>query len=175
MLQLDNGSCACSACGHYLALKELCHSSLVHFVSFANCRGRNLIFNREEKCDVTFPVQLSKLKFLLGCHLAANSFGLGKLLYKASRQLQNFRCHGDQNGPNLEGCHGSKFSGSQQSFLTKTAVKVRLKNGRKVRATILFQLAIMHWKVIHVHFRGFFSAINLQEHSLLRSRNLLPW
>ena len=39
MLQLDNGSCACSACRHYLALKELCRSSLVHFVSFANCGG----------------------------------------------------------------------------------------------------------------------------------------
>ena len=36
------------------------------------------------------------------------------------------------------------------------AVKVHLKNGRKVQATILFLLAIMHRKVIHVHFKGFF-------------------
>ena len=48
--------------------------------------------------------QPSKLKFLLGHHLATNSFGLGKLFYKSSHQLQNFRCHGDQNGHNLEGC-----------------------------------------------------------------------
>ena len=47
--------------------------------------------------------QPSKLKFLLGCHLATNSFGLGRLFYKSSRQLQNFRCHGNQNGHNLEG------------------------------------------------------------------------
>ena len=48
--------------------------------------------------------QPSKLKFLLGRHLATNSFGLGRLFYKSSRQLQNFRCYGDQNGRNLEGC-----------------------------------------------------------------------
>ena len=48
--------------------------------------------------------QPSKLKFLLGCHLASNSFGLWRLFYKSSRQLPNFRGHGDQNGHNLEGC-----------------------------------------------------------------------
>ena len=48
-------------------------------------------------------VQPSKLKFLLGRHLATNSFGLGRLFYKSSRQLQNFRHHGGQNGRNLEG------------------------------------------------------------------------
>ena len=48
-------------------------------------------------------MQPSKLKLLLGHHLATNSFGLGRLFYKSSRQLQNFRRHGDQNGPNLEG------------------------------------------------------------------------
>ena len=47
--------------------------------------------------------QPSKLKFLLGRHLATNSFGLGRLINKSSRQLQNFRRHGDQNGRNLEG------------------------------------------------------------------------
>ena len=43
---------------------------------------------------------------MLGHHLATNSFGLGRLFYKSSRQLQNFRRHGDQNGPNLEGWLG---------------------------------------------------------------------
>ena len=40
-------------------------------------------------------VQPSKLTFLLGRHLATNSFGLGRLFYKTSRQVQNFRRHGD--------------------------------------------------------------------------------
>ena len=48
--------------------------------------------------------QPSKLKFWLICHLATNSFGLGRLFYKSSRQLQNFRRHGDQNGRKMEGC-----------------------------------------------------------------------
>ena len=48
-------------------------------------------------------MQPSKLKFLLGHYLATNSFGLGRLFYKSSRQLQNFTRYGDQNGPNLEG------------------------------------------------------------------------
>ena len=38
-------------------------------------------------------MQPFKLKFLLGHHLATNSFGLGRLFYKSSRQLQNFSCH----------------------------------------------------------------------------------
>lgn len=37
--------------------------------------------------------QPSKLKFLLGCDLATNSLGLGRLIYKSSCQLQNSRCH----------------------------------------------------------------------------------
>ena len=53
--------------------------------------------------------QPSKLKFLPGRHLATNSFGLGRLFYKSSRQLQNFRRHGDQTGCNLEGCGGAYF------------------------------------------------------------------
>ena len=48
--------------------------------------------------------QPSRLKFLLGRYLATNSFGLGRLFYKSSCQLQNFRRHSDQNGPNLKGC-----------------------------------------------------------------------
>ena len=48
-------------------------------------------------------LQHSKLKFLLDCHLATYSFGLGRLFYKSSRQLQNFRRHGNYKGHNLEG------------------------------------------------------------------------
>ena len=48
--------------------------------------------------------QPSKLQFLHGRHLATNSLGLGRLFYKSSRQLQNFRRHGDQYGRKLEGC-----------------------------------------------------------------------
>ena len=55
-------------------------------------------------------VQPSKLKFLLGRHLATNSFGLGGPFYKSSRQLQNFRRHGDQNGCYLGGCCTLYFS-----------------------------------------------------------------
>ena len=117
-------------------------------------------------------MQLSKLKFLpLGNQL----FWFRETFLQIKSPAPKFRHHGDQNGHNLEGCHGSKYFGSQQSFLTKTAIKVHLKNGRKVWATIFFLLAIMHRKVIHVHFLGVFFAINLQDHVLLRSRNLLPW
>ena len=49
-------------------------------------------------------LQPSKLKFLRGRHLETNSLGLGRLFYKSSHQLQNFRRHGDQNGRKLEGC-----------------------------------------------------------------------
>ena len=62
------------------------------------------------RCDNKFKTeaeniiwQPSTLKFLPCRHLATNSFGLGRLFYKSSRQLQNFRSHGDQNGHNLEG------------------------------------------------------------------------
>ena len=37
-------------------------------------------------------LQPSKLKFLLDLSLATYSFGLGRLFYKSSHQLQNFRC-----------------------------------------------------------------------------------
>ena len=64
--------------------------------------GRLRLFGQREKIwaksvfkDVSILFQPSKLKFLLGRHLATNSFGLGRLFYKSSRQLQNFRRHGD--------------------------------------------------------------------------------
>ena len=57
-------------------------------------------FLRNKTTSKTTPLQPSKLKFLLGRHLATNSFGLGRLFYKSIRQLQNFRRHGDQNGRN---------------------------------------------------------------------------
>ena len=49
-------------------------------------------------------LQPSKLKFLLGRHMATNSFGVGRLFYKSSRQLQKFSRHGDQNACNSDGC-----------------------------------------------------------------------
>ena len=54
--------------------------------------------------EKSFQRQPSKKKFLLGRHLATKSFGLGRLFYKSSRQLKNFRHHGDLNSRNLEGC-----------------------------------------------------------------------
>ena len=54
---------------------------------------------------VDSTIQPSKLKSLLGHHLATNPFGLGRLFYKSIRQLQNLRRHGDQDGCNLEGCY----------------------------------------------------------------------
>ena len=47
--------------------------------------------------------QPPKLKFLLGHHLATNSFGLARLFLSSSCHLQNFRHHGNQNGCNLQG------------------------------------------------------------------------
>ena len=68
--------------------------------------------------------QPSKLKFLLGRHLATNSFSLGRPLYKSSHQLQNFRCHCNQNGRNLDCCslnffclHATKQPAMQATFL----------------------------------------------------------
>ena len=49
------------------------------------------------------------LKFLLSCHLATNSFGLGRPFHKSSHKLQDFRCHHNQNGRNLEGCSLNSF------------------------------------------------------------------
>ena len=64
----------------------------------------NILVFSVHPVDKQHSNQPSKLKLLLGRHLATKSFGLGRLFYKSSRQLQNFRRHGDQNGPNLEGC-----------------------------------------------------------------------
>ena len=52
----------------------------------------------------TLQVQVFAWSPLSGCQvLATNSLGLGRLFYESSRQLQNFRHHGDQNGRKLEG------------------------------------------------------------------------
>ena len=61
--------------------------------------------------------------------------------------------------------HGSKITGSQQSFLTETGFAL-LNDGKKVWATILFLSAIIR-KVIHVNF----FLPYLQDHGLLRSKN----
>ena len=54
---------------------------------------------------IIFFNQPFKLKFLLGRHLATNSFGLGRLFFNnSSRKLQNFRRHGNQHGRNLKSC-----------------------------------------------------------------------
>ena len=58
----------------------------------------------------------SKLKFLLGRHLATNSFASGKLFYKSGRRLQNVRCHSDQNGHNLEGWIDPFFRLNEKHF-----------------------------------------------------------
>ena len=41
--------------------------------------------------------------------MATNSFGFGRLFYKSSGQLQNFRRHSNQNGCNLEGCITKRY------------------------------------------------------------------
>ena len=64
----------------------------------------NILVFSMHPVDKQHSNQPSKLKFLLGHHLATKSFGLGRLFYKSSCQLQNFRRHGNKNGPNLEGC-----------------------------------------------------------------------
>ena len=53
--------------------------------------------------EKSFQWQPSKLKLLLSCHLATKSFGLRRLFYKSSHQLQNFRRHDNLNSRNLEG------------------------------------------------------------------------
>ena len=50
------------------------------------------------------------------------------------------------------GYHGSKFSGSQQSFLTKMAICIVERWEKKVVATVLFLSAVLHRQVIHVIF-----------------------
>ena len=79
--------------------------------------------------------QPSKLKFLLGHHLATNSFGLGRPLYKSSHQLQNFRCHRNQNGRNLDGCslnffcvRASKQPAMQVTFLLELFKNIKSLN-----------------------------------------------
>ena len=87
------------------------------------CIGNALAYHASLQSSVTkgpTSTQQSKLKFLPGGHLATNSSGLGRLFYKSSCQLQNFRRHGDQNGRNLEGwhmVHRSNRTASQDSQL----------------------------------------------------------
>ena len=42
-----------------------------------------------------FMLTTLKVKVFAWSPLATNSFGLGGLFYKSSRQVQNFRCHGN--------------------------------------------------------------------------------
>ena len=74
-------------------------------------------------------LQPSKLKFLLGRHLATNSFGLGRLFYKSSCQIQNFRRHGDQSGRNLEGWFSQKLTSARSlSVLFSTLYESTLRS-----------------------------------------------
>ena len=79
-------------------------SAVKHFTNWANPDAVEDMQRKSTSGYKNLPLQPSKLIFLLGRHFATNSFGLGKLFYKSSRQLQNFRRYGDQNGHNLEGC-----------------------------------------------------------------------
>ena len=65
--------------------------------------------------------------------------------------------------------YGSKISGSQQSSLTRRLLSLS-NDGRKLLATVLFQSAIMHRKVIQVNFFSFFPAIFTGQR-FLRFRN----
>ena len=67
--------------------------------------------------------------------------------------------------------HGTKLSGSQQSFLKRRLFSLS-NGGRKVWATVLFLSAIMHRKVIHVNFFSSFLDI-FQDNGLLRFRNFV--
>ena len=70
-------------CRHPLMLRSLLfsyHNFFLHFsfnVKYSVIWGWNVA--------KIFSVQPSKWKFLLGCHLATNSFGLGRIFYKSSR------------------------------------------------------------------------------------------
>ena len=68
--------------------------------------------------------------------------------------------------------HSRKISGTQQSFLTEMAICTFVERSKKVWVTIFFLSAIMHRKVIHVHFFHFFLS-HWQDHSLLRSRKFV--
>ena len=80
------------------------HSADKRFTNWANPDVVEDMQSKSTSGYKNLPLQPSKLKFLLGRHLATNSFGLGKLFYKSSHQLQNVRHYGDQNSHNLEGC-----------------------------------------------------------------------
>ena len=67
--------------------------------------------------------------------------------------------------------HGTKLSGSQQSFLKRRLFSLS-NDGRKVWATVLFLSAVMHRKVIHVNFFSSFLDI-FQDNGLLTFRNFV--
>ena len=52
---------------------------------------------------VAAPATL-QVKVLARSPFSNQLFWFREAFYKSSRQLQNFRRHGDQNGGNLEGC-----------------------------------------------------------------------
>ena len=66
--------------------------------------------------------------------------------------------------------HGSKISGTQQSFLTETVISL-LNDGRKLWATILFQSTTMDRKDAQDNFFVFIFLPYLQGHGLLRSKH----
>ena len=69
--------------------------------------------------------------------------------------------------------HGTKLSGSQQSFLKRRLFSLS-NDGRKLWVTVLFLSAIMHRKVIHVNcFRLFLPYFRTTV--CLDSEILLPW
>ena len=57
------------------------------------CYTHSCVLKCESILGFTVRVQPSKLKFLLSDHFATNTFGLGRLFDKSSRQLQTFRHH----------------------------------------------------------------------------------
>ena len=70
--------------------------------------------------------------------------------------------------------HGSKISGSEQSFFTRRLLSLS-NDGRTSWATFLFLSAIMHRKVIHVNFFLFFPAIFTGQRFVEIQKFLLPW
>ena len=95
------GSLAFKRANAYKSIKtmEMKQNKIKHFfhLSLSSTRVSTKLLR-----PFSLYLQHSKLKFLLDRHLATHSFGLGRLFYKSSRLLQNFRRHGDYKGRNLE-------------------------------------------------------------------------
>ena len=112
--------------------KDVCLSS----ISILRC---NNVFSHVSIIvgSAALRVQPSKLKFFLGCHLATNSFGLGRLFYKSSHQLQHYRFHGDQNGCNLEGwCVSNQFTICSHLLSSMNESNTELHTGRCAKKII---------------------------------------